>query len=224
MAEKRDWCAQQAHEQILLVEGENDCHVVLALWQAYQRPPKESFGIFQCGGDDKNRLLKQLNSLIQSSLSGVETTRTLGVVMDADKPDVAARWQQIRDKLRHYPYAFPPTPAAEGTVIPPYEKDAPRLGFWLMPNNRDAGMLEDFLLELAEPEVLNQAKQCVSEAEQAGLTKFKKNHRSKAELHTYLAWRDEPGKPYGQALTAHALQAHTPIAEQFMAWLDRLFG
>jgi len=53
---------------------------------------------------------------------------------------------------------------------------------------------------------------------------FKEAHLSKAELYTYLAWQDEPGKPFGIAITAHALQPETKIAHLFTDWLHRLFN
>jgi len=34
---------------------------------------------------------------------------------------------------------------------------------------------------------------------------FIPNHKSKAVIHTYLAWQNEPGMPLGQAITARAL-------------------
>ena len=47
-------------KQVLLVEGKNDCHVVLALCQYHSLP--KTFGIYGCENDDG--LLKLLNALI----------------------------------------------------------------------------------------------------------------------------------------------------------------
>jgi len=65
--------------RVLLVEGRDDCHVVMSLCAAYRVP--ETFGIFSCGSDQ--RILKRLNALI----SQPDPPVTIGVVLDADRPD-----------------------------------------------------------------------------------------------------------------------------------------
>jgi len=217
---KQDWCKHKG-KRILLVEGKNDCHVILALWQAHQHPPKGSFGIYQCDSDEG--VLRKLNELIQGSIAQINEIENIGVVLDADKPNVTSRWQQIQAKVKRYAYSFPVEPDPKGTIIASQD-EKPRLGIWLMPNNQDAGMLEDFLMTLAQADSLDWARHCVESAQQKHLTSFKKVHHSKAVIHTYLAWQDEPGNPLGQAITAHALQPHTKIAYHFIDWLNRLFN
>lgn len=46
---------------------------------------------------------------------------------------------------------------------------------------------------------------------------------SKAVIHTYLAWQDEPDRPLGQAITKQALRPQTDIAVRFTDWLKALF-
>lgn len=209
----KDIC-QQDTNKILLVEGINDCHVVMALCEAYGIP--ETFGIYQCGSDDG--VLKRLNALIIRP----NPPEVIGIMLDADKHSVEVRWESIKMKLRHYSYGFPNIPDLNGTLVEGI-KDEPKLGFWLMPNNQDCGMLEDFCGELAQPESLAFARQCVEEAQRKNVTTFKKVHYSKAVIHTYLAWQDEPGYPLGKAITSHALSADKDIAQRFTNWLRRLF-
>lgn len=45
----------------------------------------------------------------------------------------------------------------------------------------------------------------------------------KAEIHTWLAWQKEPGKPLGQAITARYLNPNAPDAQQLIAWIRRVF-
>ncbi len=211
MAQKKDWCKHEG-SRVLLVEGKNDCHVIAALCQAHNLP--ETFGIYQCDGDIK--LFKRLDALILS-----EDIEIIGIVLDADNPDVNARWRQVQNALNNYD--VPKQPEAQGTIISSQD-EKPRLGIWLMPNNQDAGMLEDFLMGLAQPDSLKWARHCVDSAQQQSFSSFKEVHQSKAVIHTYLAWQDEPGSPLGQAITAHALQPNTEIAHQFTNWLNRLFN
>ena len=208
-----DICKQDK-DKVLLVEGDNDCHVVMALCAAHTVP--ETFGIYQCGSDVG--VLKRLNGLIVRP----EPPQVIGVILDADN-SIASRWESIKGKLKHYSYAFPTNPNADGTIVESIG-DEPKLGFWLMPNNQDSGMLEDFCAELAEPISLAFAKECVEEAQARKLTTFKEVHRSKAVIHTYLAWQDEPGYPLGKAITSQALRPHTDVAVRFTNWVIRLFA
>jgi hypothetical protein len=92
-----------------------------------------------------------------------------------------------------------------------------------MPNNQNPGMLEDFCAELAEPASLLFAKECVEQAQSKSITTFKEAHFSKAVIHTYLAWQDEPGYPMGKAITGRSLRPQTDIAIRFTNWLTHLF-
>ena len=208
-----DPCKYQG-KRVLLVEGIDDCHVILALCQAHG--VLETFGIYQCGGFTE--VLKRLNALILQP----DAPEVIGVVLDADSPGVMARWQQISAKSELKHYSFPTNPDINGTVISaPTGK--PRLGIWLMPDNTNPGMLEDFLTELAPLEGITAAKNCVASAQQQQLASFKPTHLSKAVIHTYLAWQDEPGKPLGQSVTSRVLQPDMAIARSFTAWLTKLF-
>jgi hypothetical protein len=208
-----DVCKQDT-DKVLLVEGVNDCHVVLALCKAHNVP--ETFGIYECGSDVN--VLKRLNALIRRP----NPPQVIGVMLDADT-SVQGRWQSIKSKLQHYSYTLPDKPDADGTVVET-SSDEPKLGFWLMPNNQDSGMLEDFCAELAQPESLAFARECVEQAQAMQVTTFKEVHRSKAVIHTYLAWQDKPGYPLGIGITSQVLRPHTDVAVKFTNWLIRLFG
>jgi hypothetical protein len=208
------WCKHEG-ETVLLVEGDNDCHVILSLCAKYRLP--ENFGIYECGSDSK--AIKRLNALIASPAP----PRVIGLVIDADRPDLGGRWESIRAKLAHYQYDFPNSPAPEGTIIEP-NIETSRLGFWLMPNNQCSGMLEDFCSEMIELSVLSRVKDCVEIAKKKGITSFKDSHFAKAVVHTYLALQDEPGRPLGQSITTNVLRADTPTTQAFVDWLNRLYG
>ena len=210
-----DVCRQDT-DKVLLVEGDNDCHVVMSLCAAHTVP--ETFGIYQCGSD--KGVLKRLNALIIRP----NPPQIIGVMLDADNPSITGRWDSIKSKLKHYNYSFPKNPDSDGTVIEGTLDEKPKLGFWLMPNNQDSGMLEDFCAELAEPLSLAFARECVKQAESRDATTFKAVHRSKAIIHTYLAWHDEPGYPLGRSITTQVLRPHTDIAVKFTDWLTNLFA
>ena len=208
-----DWCHQDG-DAVLLVEGSNDCHVILALCQLHNVP--QTFGLYECGSDD--RAIRRMNALLQKE----NPPKIIGLVIDADRPDLAGRWTSIRSKLSNHPYVLPTVPLPDGTILEANDAGS-RLGFWLMPNNQVDGMLEDFCRDMIDVSAVGTVEQCLHIAEASGHTSFKSVHRSKAFVHTYLAWQDEPGKPLGQAITAQALQGNTDTAQRFVKWLTDLF-
>lgn len=201
-------------ERVLLVEGLDDCHVVMSICGAHNVP--ETFGLYECGSDAQ--LLKRLNALVLKT----DAPTVIGIVLDADI-GVDKRWAGIKSKLRHHNYQFPDIPEENGTIIEAQER-LPKLGIWLMPNNQIMGMLEDFCLEMIEQKARQTAETAVIAAQKEGVSTFRTAHLSKAVVHTYLAWQDEPGRPLGQAITTQALRPCTQTSRAFTDWLTRLFA
>lgn len=201
--------------KVLLTEGINDCHVILALCQHYNIP--ETFGLYECGSDEL--ALKKLTGLLARS----DQVETIGIVIDADNPNLAAKWQAIKDRLQKSGIiTTQEKPELSGTIIRA-ANELPRVGIWLMPDNQLDGMLEDFCSQLAHPIGVNFAEKCVNDAKENNLTTFIDTHKTKAVIHTFLAWQQEPGMPLGQAITARTLNPDNVLAEKFAAWLTELF-
>ena len=70
-----DICKSEA-ERVLMVEGKDDCHVIVALAQHYRLA--ENFGICHCSNDAN--VLKRLNALILSP--DPVRPRAIGVVLE----------------------------------------------------------------------------------------------------------------------------------------------
>ena len=210
-------------KKILLVEGKTDLHVVAHLWKSHGLPEKY-FHIEACGSD------KELLASLRAFLSAPEEGRPkqLGIILDADTRDASARWDAIKNCLAkgsYAPYAnYMPSEdlSSAGTLIEGSGK-YPNVGVWIMPDNLSAGMLEDFLAQLAPAEAMEFAKKCVADAKDRGVSSFKDVHQSKAEIHTYLAWQDEPGNPLGISIDAAALDVHLPVVKEFIEFLKKLF-
>ncbi len=116
MASLEDPCKHQGRH-VLLVEGRNDCHVVMALCAAHDLP--KAFGIYECGSDVL--AVKRLNALI----SQPDPPEVIGLVLDADDSAAARRWQSVKDRLSHYPYQLPEKPASSGILVDAVD-DKPR--------------------------------------------------------------------------------------------------
>ena len=103
--------------------------------------------------------------------------------------------------------------------------DGPRFGVWIMPNNQFSGMLEDFLIQLIPDDsqrLYELAQNCVSEAARHAAP-FKEVHKKKAEIHTWLAWQDEPGPQLHQAVHHRVLDPEKPESQSFVNWFRSLF-
>ncbi|NOQ63011.1 MAG: hypothetical protein GQ582_00685 [Methyloprofundus sp.] len=202
---------------MLLTEGQNDCHVISHLCKLHQVP--HNFGLYDCESDEK--AIKKLRALI----AGSDKKEVIGIVLDADNPSLAAKWDAVSDRLSKEGYKLPDQPNNKGTIITADKnpEENPKIGIWLMPDNNVNGMLEDFCRGLVGDSAMTFAEDCVKKAQDQGVSTFKNNHHSKAVIHTFLAWQDEPGMPLGQAITAHALDGNKPIAKDFVNFLSILF-
>lgn len=207
------------YSQQLLVEGNDDLHVISSLCEKFEI--KESFKIIDCKGIDK--LLEQLPTL----LKGSENLNTIGVVLDADT-DLNKRWKEVCNILKKSgKYEnIPETCDKNGTIIFPIEEDDIKVGVWLMPNNNDKGILEDFVSFLIseDDKLLPKVNKALSEIEKEELNQYKEIHKSKARIHTWLAWQEVPGTPMGLAITKKYLSTTPIICQDFISWLNKLFN
>jgi hypothetical protein len=194
----------------LLVEGNDDKHVVATLCQVYNLP--DSFRII-----DKNGISNLLETIkLELETSDLET---LGILVDADT-DLQARWQSLHNILTREGYSVPTEPTLAGTIL--HAEDKPTVGVWLMPDNHLPGMLEDFAAMLIPDDdvLLPYARECVQQLPER---RFSDGLRAKADIHTWLAWQPEPGKPLGTAITARYLNPESAQAQVFITWLRALF-
>ncbi len=197
----------------LLVEGRDDKHVFYNLLKHYNVP--DEFEIVDTDG------IEQLKDAFAASLVSSEL-KLLGVVVDADS-ELNARWLSLRNMMINAGYnSIPMIPDANGTIVKQQGKMT--VGIWLMPDNILPGMIEDFIKFLVpEDDVLwplsEEIVQKVIEID----CKFRPSYRSKAYLHTWLAWQEEPGGPMGQAITKRYLNADESHAQQLIAWIRQLF-
>ncbi len=171
--------------------------------------------------------IKEIGSC-EKLLAGMElavrtsTGRVVGFVLDADSP-LKDRWNAVRSRLRQVDVAVPSETPREGLVAKSGKYKA-TVGVWLMPDNQQAGALETFLQTLldAEDPVYQQAVQSTAEAKKAGAA-FREVDRPKAVVHTWLAWQEKPGLPYGSAIRARYFGHESPAAIAFVGWFRRLF-
>lgn len=201
-----------AHQRVMLVEGKEDLHVLASLFRFFGR--ERYFHVEEQGGIDE--LKNNLPAYLKAS-----DLKCLAVVVDADF-DVAARWQSIRSILLSSGYAsIASEPVAEGTVV--QQEGKPAVGIWLMPDNSTEGMLERFAsLLIPEGDSLWSRAQTTIGSIPPEERKFGPTAASKAEIHTWLAWQEEPGRSIGTAITLRYLDANRKHGRDLWRWLQSL--
>jgi hypothetical protein len=178
----------------LLVEGKDDQHVIWALCQKNQIP--ETFEIIDCNG--KENLIDQIPIRFKSY--GVET---IGIIIDADN-DLNQTWTKIRSILSSIGFEQPEELPDNGLVV---QNNSQKAGVWIMPNNKVNGMLEDFISFLVphDDQLFPIVESTLENIESKGLNNYQPIHHSKASIHTWLAWQENPGTPMGAGITKRYL-------------------
>jgi hypothetical protein len=175
----------------LIVEGINDVHVIKHLCQ--NTGVQLSFDF-----NEKPQGFENARDVFELSLKDDSIDR-LGIVVDADI-DISSRWTSLRNILSAKGYTTPANIESIGLVLQDDTRIVPFVGVWIMPDNKIPGILEDFVQYLIpENDTLRDySLECVKKLPEK---RFKDSYYSKAEIHTWLAWQEEPGTPMGLAVT-----------------------
>ena len=176
-----------------------------------------------------------------------EAADRIGVIIDADADSIdespaesetasaqiidpyaglTRRWQSLRDVLRQVGYTdVPEIPNPKGTIVGLNQDERPVIGIWLMPDNQLPGKLENFARLLLPPDdtLWARVERCIRNIP-VNERRFKEKDLIKAQMHTWLAWQEAPGKPIGQAITKDFLRADAPHAQTLIAWLKTLYA
>ena len=207
----------------LRVEGNDDSHALRHLLMRhgvdYDHKPWPTWfpSIEETGGKDK--LLETLALNVRAS-SG----RAVGFVLDANS-SLQSRWDAVAAQLGKLDLEVPEEIPREGFVGGSRRFQA-RVGVWLMPDNRQEGALEHFLETLVQEgdSLFDYARESTENARAHGARYPEAvGETMKAVLHTWLAWQEEPGLPYGTAIRARYFRHDSEVAECFVRWFRRVF-
>jgi len=204
---------QEKFTKKLLLEGNDDQHVIWALCEKYN--VHETFDVIDCGGI--NKLIEQIP--VRFKQSGIEA---IGIIIDADT-DLTNRWDSIKSVLTDIGFELPANLPLTGLIIS--NRNNLKVGIWIMPNNNLNGMLEDFISFLVPHDdklwpivTLN-----LENIEKEQLNKYSLIHRSKAAIHSWLALQEDPGTPIGLSITKKYLTTDEETCSQLINWISKLF-
>ena len=203
---------KEKYPQKLLVEGNDDQHVIWALCEKFNIP--EVFDVIDCGGIDN--LYESIS--LRFKQTGVET---VGIIIDADI-NLKNRWVYIKNLLSNQGFKMPEDVPNDGLVL---LNGNIKVGIWIMPSNDTNGMLEDFVSFLVpqNDELLPIVNATLNKIESKKLNKYSLIHKSKARIHSWLSWQEDPGTPMGLSITKRYLTTDNDNCKQFVNWLQKLF-
>lgn len=201
-------------EQVLLVEGKDDLFVFSNIFE--KNKVKETFEIIEKNGIEQ--LFKSIPIYTKTEKS------TIGIIIDADI-DIKSRWNTVRSILEQLGYTnISDNAITEGLILT--NPHLPKIGVWIMPNNQENGMLEDFVKHLIPEDdmLIPFVDKTLTLLEEKGLQKYKHIHKSKARIHTWLAWQEDPGTPMGLAINKKYLNTDNPQTKIFINWINELYN
>ena len=216
-------------DRILLVEGVTDerlfseiCKTLGLHTSVKVAPPKDVGGSY----NNKEGVFNNLPNLLTQLPDG-EITR-LAVVVDADSDANGGGYQRAIDRVTNIvaPYGFTlrPNHSVAGPLFQ-HDDGLADFGLWVMPNNSDEGMLEDWIkscIHSDEHALFTHAEEVVGELSPP---KFKTIHRSKAEVATWLAWQKKPGHGLYHAVEEEQLiDMNCASFQELSDWLNHIYS
>lgn len=211
--------------QRLIVEG-NDGWAITQLCQSNELPlppgiTKSSIGDFVKSAGGFSKVLELIRAtLVEAQIKNV------GIIVDANDIGPETRWEAIRTLLKS---TFSES-TLNGSILGPEgiilrESGRPVVGIWIMPDNQQNGYLEHFLTYLVDQNepLWSYTARVVEDLSLRDFCKFRPNRKQKALLHTWLAWQNEPGRPFGVAMQAGYINAKAEPAYLFLEWMKATF-
>lgn len=210
------------HKKILLVEGKQDRFVIPELIESngIHWGTRNSPIVFIRDYDGYQNLIDPDVISTELQASGLSA---LGIMIDADD-NPAGRWQSVRNASLESIPDLPDTLPEDGLIHT--TPRGIRFGVWIMPDNKMEGMLETFLSYMLpiDNELLWQFAQAVThEAKDKGAI-FTSSHLDKANIYTWLAWQNPPGRQLHQAIMERIFHPNHPKAQRFVNWFKNLYG
>jgi hypothetical protein len=215
-------------EKRLLVEGKFDKYVIEELIksssQATTNPeisPHPTKNI--SGPNDDEEGISALLRALPVNIKNADSDDILGIVVDADLSE-RGRWQRIRDTLIKVGYQELPDTFPDGLIVPGNDV-LPRFGLWIMPDNKEEGVIENFIRRIIhehdklQPEI----DSTLNSLRDNGLQLFSDIHRPKAFIRTWLAWQESPEMSFGVAISKKVLVTDNELGLRFINWLNNLF-
>lgn len=215
-------------DKILLVEGEADEGFYTAISREINldvsikvgRPIK--FGGVASG---KGNAINLLPTLIDQMKDG--QINKLAMIIDADYDashglGIKKTLNQVTSILNANSYKISNKVKTGGYRFK-HTDGLPDFGLWIMPNNTDDGLVEDFIkstIIAAQIPLLNKAVRTVDSLK---TPLFKSIHKSKADVATWMAWQEVPGQAMHGMVGGKFIDFTSGEAKNLVTWLRSIY-
>lgn len=215
-------------KKLLLVEGPNDKY----FFEAFLRknslekiiatsPAKELGGTY----NSKQGAINLLPSLAQNLTDG--SIERLGVILDSDTVEngggLTLTLKQLAEKIEIFGYANTAVKSTHGGYLFKNKDGLPPIGAWIMPNNKDEGSIENWIshiTDISQRQLFTLASQTVN---QLKTPLFPATRTKKAEVATWLAWQEIPGKGLDYTITGELLNNSDQQYINLLNWIKEVF-
>ena len=190
-------------ESIILVEGQTD-KVIIEKIVRKATCKEVTFSVQNGIGN----LLKRIKTYPKAS-----GARRIGIIIDANN-DLKGRWQSVCDRLRssELEIELPNMPDRDGFM---QECGQQRIGIWLIPDNRNSGMIEDFIRKIIpDDNRWELAVEFINKAMENGIA----FQESKAKVYAWLAVV-EPGLRLGAVMDKIFFGFDNRDFRRFESWI-----
>lgn len=199
---------------LILVEGENDKVLFSRICAKYKintrikvGTPLDLTGNVVGAFNSKQGVINALDTILKMLEDESALIQKLAIIVDSDYNDsnkggVRNTLEQIKIISNDHGYSkiHKFNKDNNGIIIPHNDENMNPLYIWVMPNNKDDGTVEDWIKSKilpSENELFSHACSIVSQLKNK---KFTDNSVVKAEIATWLAWQNQPGRTVSYAL------------------------
>lgn len=211
----------------LLVEGPNDKFFFEALLRKHRlekiittSPAKELGGF-----NTKQGAINLLSSLVQNLIDG--HTERLGLILDSDTVKngggLDLTLTQIADKVVPFGYERKPIRGKHGGFLFLSTDGLPAIGTWVMPNNKDEGTIEHWVSKLVNAQQKPLFTDACTAVDKISTPLFPPIRKPKAEVATWLAWQEIPGKGLDYTISGDMLDDSAPLYSDLINWMHQVF-
>ena len=216
-------------KKVLLVEGDSDksffekiCKKLYLDTSVQVAPPKDLGG----SHNSKEGVFKRLDVLLKQ-LADEQITH-IAVVVDADYAEQHGLGYQktierVTALVAPFDFELEESESPQNGLYFKHTDGFNDLGLWVMPDNQQEGMLEDWIkscIKDDESALFHQASEAVNSLSEP---KFKEHSISKAEVATWLAWQKKPGHGLYAVLKDDLLDNTQPLFQSMEQWLKAIY-
>lgn len=216
-----------SQKKLLLVEGPNDKFFFEALLRKNKlekiitTSPARELG----GFNTKQGAINLLPSLVQNLIDG--NTERLGLIIDSDTVQngggIDLTLTQIADKIVSFGYERKPIRSNHGGFLFPSTDGLPAIGTWVMPNNKDEGTIEHWISKLVNTPQKPLFTDACAAVGKISTPLFPPIRKPKAEVATWLAWQEIPGKGLDYTITGDLLNNSDQQYVNLLNWVKEVF-